>query len=73
MFCVECLPGTWRRVRFPEDVPSAEAAVAAKPAHQRFWWQPGDDAWNRPTKPEQEEPPRESLTRGLPIEGREAR
>ncbi|MEU0393804.1 hypothetical protein ABZ208_13675 [Streptomyces sp. NPDC006208] len=70
MFCVECLPSAWLRVRFPTDVAAAEATVAAKPQHERFWWQPGDDAWNRPAEQEKEQPPKEELAQGLPIEGR---
>jgi hypothetical protein len=67
MFCVECLESTWRRVRFPADVAAAEAAVAALPVYEQFWWQPGDDAWNRPRQPTPL-PDREPVRSSMPVE-----
>lgn len=48
MWCVDCQPDGWSRVRFPEDPAAVEAEVAAQPARDRFWWADDDTAWNRP-------------------------
>jgi hypothetical protein len=40
--CVECGAG-WFRVRFPDDVAAAEAAVLGQLPHERFWRNPDDD------------------------------
>lgn len=48
MWCVDCMPDGWFKVRFPTAPAAAEATVEAMPARQRFWWADDDTAWNRP-------------------------
>ncbi|MFD9225356.1 hypothetical protein ACFWDI_36350 [Streptomyces sp. NPDC060064] len=53
MWCVECLPDGWSRVRFPADPAATEATVELLPSRERFWWADDDTAWNRrPPPPE---------------------
>lgn len=47
MWCVDCMPDGWFRVRFPDDPTAVEATVEALPARARFWWADDDTAWNR--------------------------
>ncbi|MFD9225375.1 hypothetical protein ACFWDI_36445 [Streptomyces sp. NPDC060064] len=56
MWCVECLPDGWSRVRFPADPAATEATVEGQPTRERFWWADDDTAWNRRR-------PRQPLTR----------
>lgn len=48
MWCVDCMPEGWSRVRFPADPSAVEATVEGQPARHRFWWADDDTAWNRP-------------------------
>lgn len=51
MWCVDCQPDGWYRVRFPGDPDAVETEMAARSARDRFWWSDDDTAWNRPPQP----------------------
>ncbi|MFD9306142.1 hypothetical protein ACFWCB_26395 [Streptomyces sp. NPDC060048] len=53
--CPECGYG-WARVVFPEDTAAAEATVTALPPHERNWWHPDDQAWDRVVQPARPDP-----------------
>lgn len=65
--CTECGYG-WVKVVFPQDPAAAEAEIANELPHERNWWHPDDEPWNRPVQqpadPEPEEPLSTSLLGG---------
>ncbi|GAA1283687.1 hypothetical protein [Streptomyces javensis] len=70
-YCVECLTPAWRRVRFPDDPAAVERELLGLPVRERNWWNPDDDAWNRPNpqQADQTDAARDELPTGLPQEG----
>lgn len=66
--CPECGTG-WVVVVFPEDVATAEAAVAEDLPSERFWWQADDPSpWNRPPdeqSPDAPQPASEAIASAL--------
>lgn len=59
MACTECGFG-WAKLVFPGNPDAVEAAVANLLPHERNWWHPDDNAWNRPAQVPS--PPEEPVT-----------
>lgn len=58
MACTECRFG-WVQLVFPQDPEAVEEELAELLPHERNWWRPDNDAWNRPA--EEPAPPEEPV------------
>lgn len=64
MACTECGAG-WFQLLYPEDADAAEAEVIDKLPHERNWWHPDDESWDRPPPPPEPEPEGMELANAL--------